>query len=262
MNNSKLLICIAFHYDEAHYAHLKTVLSNILNTYRMPLHVIIDTNSPMTRGRIDLDYPGVLHYGQVEICVHTALAHPFHLTSAHRVHFLHYLNDYAFFLYQEDDLLIPFENLVNYVKTFDVLPPNYTPAFMRVETKGGVLYNTDNPRICEVAEKDILNISGRRFVALANMYNGCWLLSQHNLENNLGSDFLMRTRLVAPPGYNNYREQSASHVIWQLRWPAVVELTADNKITKLAYIHHLPNNYVNTGGAYGSIKIDDVVRVK
>src|SRR5271154_3031868 len=111
----KLLICLAFHYVESNLIHLKKVLNNIVDNYQYETHIIIDTNSSMTVDAILPLYP------TVEINIVSNLPDPHMLTSVHRIHMSDYIDNYDLVMYCEDDVLIPFQCVSDFVRKIDTM---------------------------------------------------------------------------------------------------------------------------------------------
>lgn len=107
-----LLICIAYHHSEERLKYLKVLLDNFSNNYKCSFDVIIDTNESFF---VDWNF----HF--VQVYVNRDLIHPFHLAWQHRKHMKENIDNYENFLYIENDILLPYENYLNYLENFNLL---------------------------------------------------------------------------------------------------------------------------------------------
>lgn len=231
----KLLVCIAAHYSEDRIQYLSKVIAN-LRQYQCEVDIFIDC---------DTSWP---YLGwQYQNHLHPNLSHPFHLTLMHREHFKRELDNYDWFAYIEDDILIPWENFLSYTKKFVQLWPTQVPSFVRVEEKDGELYLTDI-KDRQDRKNIIKDISGKHFLQLyfPQNYNGFWIASQGAMRNNMRPDF---TKL------HTYREKAASYLMWELHKPGLLEIE-NGHIKEDCYAYHLPNNYVTDK----SIKVKEIFK--
>jgi len=218
----KLLVCIAFHYVAERLKYLDAVLS-IRKTYNCEVDIIVDTN---TNFKLDLMFSGVKF-----IC-HDNLKHPFHLTSIHRQHFKNNIDNYDYFMYVEDDILVPYNNFRNYIENFTILWPIYVPSFIRIEEADGVQYVSD---VVKQQTLQIIEVNGNQFAHLnfPNDYHGFWIMPRKELKESMTADF---TKL------SDNREGNAMFAGWGLGKTTLVELK-NNLISPACYSYHLPNNY-------------------
>ena len=132
LREKKILVCICHHYSEERLEYLNKVIKNCLS-YPMDVKIIVDTNR-------------IVHSvnNSVELRVHNDLSHPYNLTWKHRLSMLDNIDNYDYFMYLEDDMLVPFDNFFEYIKNFDLLYPiNCVPSFIRIEENNGKEYVTD-----------------------------------------------------------------------------------------------------------------------
>jgi hypothetical protein len=116
----KLLVCIPHHHSEDRLQYLSEVINNCLS-YPMDVHIIVDTNEH--NEMIEKYNPNV------SVAYHNNLEHPYNLTWQHRLHILDQIDNYDYFMYIEDDMLLPFENFLEYLKNFELLYPiNCVPS--------------------------------------------------------------------------------------------------------------------------------------
>ena len=144
---SRLLIHIAFHYVPERIVYLKQVLEEVASYECRGTDVVIDTNSDelsshdlhsMSSGSVNISY-----------AVHGQLEHPFLLTWQHRVAMEAKLGDYDYFMYAEDDILIPRKALNRWRKESALLGKlDYLVGFIRVERdSNGKVLCTDQTRV-------------------------------------------------------------------------------------------------------------------
>jgi len=243
-----LLICIAHHYQPDKIQYLYTILDRFLNTYLMPLHIIIDSNTTEIVDILRNKYPD--ENNRVEVVVHSELKHPFDLTSMHRQHIYEYRDKYEYFMYVEDDMDIPYENFTAYLDKLTFLWPHFVPSFIRIEFKDGIAYNSEHESAVPVSSQTVLFIQGRLFIKLPNPYHAFWILNREILLSTLSKNFLQ---------IQKSREMAASYPMWELKKPPLVELTSELKVHPNCYSYHLPNNY--TDPIWKRIPLDLLTRV-
>ncbi len=239
----KLLVCIVHHVskDEEREKYLELVVEN-LQKYEMQVDIIVDTNVHVNEYSLKNEYKVFSHYN---------LKHPFHLTWMHRQHILDNINNYDYFAYLEDDILLPYENFKHYIDNFDLLWPGFVPGFVRVEKKDGEQYLTDINR--KPTEKEIIEVENRFFVdfGFPQNYHGFWIMPQQALKETLKNDFVKAT---------DGREFAAMYS-WELNKKILVEvdfIDGRYQIKPECLSYHLPNNYAGASAGNGSIKLKDV----
>jgi hypothetical protein len=252
-----LLICIAFHYADSRFQYLKTVLHRFLNTYEIPLKIIVDTNSYETEVLLREQFPKECNSSRIEIKVHEELIHPFCLTWAHRFHFKRLINDYALFMYLEDDMDVPFENFKNYIQNFSILWPRCIPSFIRVERDlSGNKFCSDQLIVHRVPESQLLHIGSKRFICLQNDYCAFWIMPQEALIARMTPNFARWET------EGHIRETAASFPNWELKMPALVEVDSQGKVSEKCYTYHLPNNYVlQEGTPLGKLSVNSLLEI-
>lgn len=234
--NKKILICISFHYVEDRLNNLIKVVDNFLK-YKTNVRIIIDTNQ---------NFDFFKDNNNISVKVHPHLGHPFFLTWVHRLTMVNEIDNYDYFMYVEDDMLIPYENFLEYINNFDDLfKLNCVPSFIRIEEFNGKEY------IVDVTQKQInrnrININGKEFVNLEQPYHAFWILPQKELKESITDNFTQ---------ISEHREWAASYVMWELQKTPYVLMDVD-KINKLSYSYHLSNNYSkNQDSPFGKLECD------
>lgn len=231
--NKSLLICMAFHYDINRWKYFQKVLLNLITNYEGDKRIIIDTN-------MKAEWPLIVTGADIDAVYHTDLEHPFHLTGMHRKHIAENIDKYDVFAYFEDDILLPYENYLNYLENFKILYPKFVPSFIRIEEKNGEEYVSD---VLEKQSLSIIQVEGKEFAALPfpQNYFGFWLMPQKELKESIINNEASFLQL------SDGREFNAMWTGWGLGKPALVEID-NGQVSRKSYSYHLPNNYANAEG--------------
>lgn len=239
----KLLVCIAFHYDEKRKKYLNEILYTLLRTYSgFGVTVFIDTNVGHK----------IFSYAEpprgVNVFHNTNLQHPFHLTWMHRSHIKREIDNYDYFMYIEDDMLLPYENFKNYLENFETLWPMYVPSFIRVEEFEGAQYVSDVTSLHKLDLREVYYKNGKGFYAFPFLqnYHAFWIMPQKQLKETMKPDFVKVTE---------GREFAAMYTGWELGKPALVEIE-NGQVSPKCYSYHLPNNYI--AGKEKKIKVNEI----
>jgi len=235
------MICIAFHFDESRLPFLAKVLQNIAGNYKCDYGVYIDTNTT-DFGKYAKEF---------ELAWSHKLAHPFHLTWMHREHMIEEIDNYDYFMYIEDDMLVPWENVLNYIENFKLLwDKGFVPSFIRVEEKNGEQFVTDITK--QQKASPYAMIGGKSFIALDEPYHAFWIMPQKELKESMRKDFF---RL------SDSREGAASYPMADLgRKPLVeVEIVNDKyEVSPKCHSFHISNTYVNGDSNFAKIKLENI----
>jgi hypothetical protein len=232
--NNKILVCIAFHNNIHRIQYIKKVIENY-NNYQLDVDIIVDTNETL-----ELNVKTVVH----------KLEHPYHLTYMHRKHFLDNIDVYDYFMYVEDDMLIPYDAFNEYINNFDVLwDMGSVPSFIRIESYKNKQFATD------IINKQMIEpiiVNGKTFGTLSEPYHAFWIMPQKQLKESINSNF---TKL------NTSRENAASYPMWTLNKRPLIRIE-NNKISELCYSYHLANNYApNPDTPFGKIEVKDILKI-
>ena len=252
-----LLICIAFHYIDNRLQYLKKVLLRFLNTYKLPFHIIIDTNTSETEVLLRELFPLQIDSNIIEISVYETLPHPHSLTWAHRFHFKDNIDKYEAFMYLEDDMDLPYENFVNYLENFNMMWPRFVPSFVRVESDAsGELFSSDHLLVHNLQWSQLAQAGSKRFMRLHMDYNALWIMPRYALIPTI-KDWFARWEVNG-----HVRETAASYILWELKVPGLYEVNSEGKISEKCYVYHLPNNYVNAEGTpLGKMSLKRLVEI-
>jgi len=235
----KLLICITYHHtSDQHLKNLFFNLQNIKDTYKCSYKVVIHVNSEEAKQLILNDFP------DTEVHVAGPMFHPWALTWGHRQYIKDHINVYDVFMYIEDDMLIKYEQLTNYLENLESVWPNYIPTFIRYEVNDeGERYALDIQGI-RFDERNILSVNDKRYYRLHGIYCACWILPAKILKEHI-TDVFTNT----PTTYEQIRTTAASYTNGPLRKALnislLLELEKDQlQLSELCTIHHLSNRYI------------------
>lgn len=239
-----LLICIPYHHAIHRFQFLFKNLNHFIGYYKCSLDIIIDSNVAK------LYYPpfSAAQKNRMNIIesYHQDMTHPFHLTYFHRQHFKDNIENYRNFMYIEDDILLPYENYLNYLDNFKLLWPNFVPSFIRLEKNNDEYFVTDET---ERQKLTPTTIGGKQFANLIHPYHGFWILPQQALKETMTPDFA---------DLKDSREFAASYPMWTLNKTSLVEIE-NGQVSEKCYSYHLPNTYaIAPESPYGKIKINEI----
>ena len=234
--NMKLLICITYHHaSEQHLKNLFFNLQNIKDTYKCQYKVVIHVNSEQAKQLI------LMNFSDTEVHVADSLSHPFALTWQHRQYMKDHIDDYDVFMYIEDDMLIKYEQLTNYLENLESVWSKYLPTFIRYEVNDeGERYSLDQKYI----NLNIITIGNKRFCKIKHLYCACWVLTAKLLKENITDEFTN-----TPTTQYHIREKAASFTNYSLKetlnLPCLLELEDDQlQLSELCTIHHISNKYI------------------
>lgn len=247
----KLLICICYHHvsDDGLNILFKNIL-NIKTFYDCDYKIVIHTNTEISKSLINDSFP------EIETIVCHKLENPFHLTWQHRQYIKNHINEYDVHMYIEDDMIIRYDQLTNYLKNLEYLWPHYVPSFLRYEENNhGEKYGVDTRRIN--VEKSMIVKLNSTYLNVNKIYCACWILPTCILKDLINSDFT-----DIQNGYDT-REIAASFVNWYLGKSCLLQLEENTlQISDLCLIHHASNKYVNLPPdqtKHGKFKISEIL---
>jgi hypothetical protein len=229
----KILVCIAFHYVESRLIYVKQLINNYA-TFDADVDIIVDCNQD-----VKLD---------AKVCVHN-LEHPYHLTWMHRKHFADNIDEYDYFMYVEDDMLVTYEAFNEYICNFDKLwDLGCVPSFIRVEQYNGKKFVTD---ITSSQSVDLIPVNGKFFGTLSQPYHAFWIMPKKQLKESMTNDFIK---------LDISRENAASYPMWELHKKPMV-IIEGNQISRLCFSYHLANNYASDPNTYfGKIEVKNILK--
>lgn len=230
---SKILVCIAFHYVDSRLVYVNQLINNYI-TYDADVDIIVDCNQDVKLN--------------AKVCVHD-LEHPYHLTWMHRKHFADNIDNYDYFMYVEDDMLVTYEAFNEYVSNFDELwGLGCVPSFIRVEQYNGKNFVID---VTSSQFVDLIFVNGKYFGNLSQPYHAFWIMPKKQLKENMDNDFVK---------VDLSRENAASYPMWGLHKKPMVRIEG-NQISRLCFSYHLANNYACDNNTYfGKIEVKNILK--
>lgn len=263
----KLIVAITFFFDLGRFGYLKTVLAGYQGIASdTTIYIITNCDDPA----LMLQYLYPLPTGfTVHFRIPRGLGHPYLLAWCHREILLEVAHRFpnAYFLYSEDDLLLTKENVSYWLQFREPLGDlGLFPSFFRVELAGeGSWFSTDCPGTVAASNQPIVLLDdGSLFLGMPNPYQGLYLLDP----------MLMREMVSGPsmsPDFGpwNIREKAAQgltfvHVPQGFICRNVVRIDPDTStVDRSAWVHHLPNTYVNDPiSPFGSVPMDSLFAVQ
>lgn len=251
-----LRIHVAFHHVVERVGFLREVLAGYARYRFQRTDVVVDTNGPegadvVAKLAKELAWAPRL---SIESAVHDGLQHPHLLTWAHREAMPAEVGRYAYFMYSEDDVLVPWEAIVSWQRDTESLEgEGYLRGFLRVERNDrGTLLATDMR--CR-GRPVFRTVAGRRYFHAYRPYQACWIYSRAQMRRFMsldawtdGRDSRLR-REAAAGGMNLVADPDAASRRTRYR----VLIPVDDRGVPLpeSFVYHLPNNRVTCTDATG-----------
>lgn len=263
LENSSLLVHIAFHFVGDRIQYLKQVLSA---TYQYPfrhIEIVIDTNTD----ELDLaSLPKASEHIVIRREIHREMDHPFLLTWQHRPQMLAQLDQHDYFMYIEDDIVVSSNAIKRwYEDSIDLYPQGYLRGFLRTEiTRDGTKVSTDQYRKTRL--KNILSINGKPYYFPQNPYQGFWIYSREQMGDFIKSPCWKDGNCDWP-----VRERASAGMTWMpstLRknnsklHGLVIPLNNQLKLDENVLVEHAPNNYaLDEDSEFGVIPIARLIQL-
>ncbi|MFT3856693.1 MAG: hypothetical protein QM742_04065 [Aquabacterium sp.] len=267
-----MLVCIAFHYNEARLTYLAQVLQG-LNAFPCDVRICVLTNTTVEAEARQLQQtvqqtsrfpaPRVLHVSN--------LMHPFLLPWAHKqVMKEEYERDATLthFVYLEDDMALTPANMEYWIESRELLAGTpFYPTLVRVEWNETTRqwHSTDLLQPTSLARAPFIEVQGCEFVNMTAPYQGMTIYDRALLAEHIASpsfrmsEYANLARMVAiqngQPGYFDAREratygQTYMSVPQGFHSRNLLRVSRKFRQTDFrAWIHHLPNNYTNNPAA-------------
>jgi hypothetical protein len=219
---------------ESRLVYVNQLINNYI-TYDADVDIIVDCNQDVKLN--------------AKVCVHD-LEHPYHLTWMHRKHFADNIDNYDYFMYVEDDMLVTYEAFNEYVSNFDELwGLGCVPSFIRVEQYNGKKFVIDVTSSHQFV--DLIFVNGKYFGNLSQPYHAFWIMPKKQLKENMDNDFVK---------VDLSRENAASYPMWGLHKKPMVRIEG-NQISRLCFSYHLANNYACDNNTYfGKIEVKNILK--
>jgi hypothetical protein len=249
--NVSVLICICSSHrgtggkwDRVH--HLTRTIATILDTYEVPVHIIVDTDSPDLHALLPRHW---VWSKLVRVAVAQNLENPLFLSWKHRDHVLAHLHEYSAFMYMEDDIEVPYFTYARYLENFRILWPERVPCLVRIERSGSREFCSDYRTPIPAAGTTFVR-AGRTFASRPWGYSASWIMPAYGLRAVM--DAASFTQL--PPKEELLpREVAASYPWWggQLGKQLGLELTGNSSekvmVDRRSLVFHFSNSFINTG---------------
>jgi hypothetical protein len=223
-----LLVCIA-NYGDSQLEYLERQVRT-LRGYRRDLHIVVDSTVPL---------PG-LEVDEVRL-FRPAIGE--RLPFQHRRLFAERRDDFAGFLYTENDIDIE-EKVIERIESLTrELPDDWIVGPFRFERRDGEKLLIDAHPHWPVLHTGLFSVAGLELWSPANLHAGSYFLTSRQLRRALSSG-----RYLVRPHFGPYRmlEQGASDVYTQCDFRRKV-LPFD---VETVLVHHMPDKYVRLGGIW------------
>lgn len=242
---------ISFYYNSNRISYINQII-NETNQYKFTTDLYIHTN----RNKLSKEDFHEYTNGNINIIYHDLFKiHPYKLTWKCRDLMKKQANNYDIFIYIEDDILIPFNAILYWLKyNKTLIRRKYNLGFMRIEIKNNEEFVTDLPGKKLNSTINLDNID--YCINDVNPYCAMWIYNRDEFNNFVRSKYYNIDNI---PGYG-IREKSAIGLggISNYWYQGTLIPLINNKLDCNCKIYHLPNNYVNNHDTFATIKFDDV----
>jgi len=270
VGDCSLLVAISAHHVPARVPYLLEVVRSLadINAERLDIHVMVNAVDDATAGRLHRLLSGVLPAGRtlaLRRC--DGLAHPFHLTWAHKALipdvFLAEGSPYTHFVYLEDDMRFSRTNFAYFLKCRPLLAPHgLLPSFLRVEyssAAGELRFSDYRQRIDPVQQRGV-EADGRRFVAVTP-YCALYVLDRSLARQHVASPAFDKEASKALSRWA-VRERAAAGACWDqpprgFRSRYVVPIAAGGEsFAAECWVPHLHASFADKEGTrFGKIPV-------
>ena len=282
----RLLVCVAAGpFRQPRYSQLEAALAEYLsyNASRFEVTVMVDTVSAQVASSLHARFarvPAGMHFkttlwGTSELeALFPASAGwggepaEFLVSHAHRLYMHKLRADFDYFVYAEDDMLVP-EAAITLLaeRSAKLWPLGWLVGFLRVEVDGaGQPSNPDmladslrpnNLGTPDAALRGVYTATDHLYAALGNPYGAVWALSREQLESFVSDPtgvyatgamaFDMRARMSW--GYLMAHQPDGK---WAPR--ALLPMGRNGGVDPHARVFHLPSNYCGNGSACATLE--------
>jgi len=244
---------ITFYYIEDRIKYINRIIDET-NKYEIQTDIYIHTNNKEINNNTFNKYIN----GQLIIIWHDLTdIHPFYLTWKCRPIFKQQKDDYDYFMYIEDDILVPYTAIKYWLTNSDeLIKLNYNLGFMRIEIENDIEYISDLYDQLDT----IININDKMYsINNISPYCAFWIYTKEEFNKFINSNYYDCNNIH---GYG-IREQSAIglHGMQSDFYKDTVIPIVNNKLDYDCRIYHMPNNYViDKTTKFASIKFDDAIK--
>lgn len=269
LESATLLVHIAFHFVGSRVEYLRKVLLALCEYRLRSVEIVVDSNDEATLDALDGISlgPGV----SLSVRLHRDLEHPFLLTWQHRSAFAERQQEFDYYLYLEDDILVPWSTFEPWARELPILDRHgWLRGVLRVEPDAhGILMASDWYR--PVHQPVEYQIDGAQYIRPEEPYQACWCCTREQLQRFARSKawFLgahrwshVRARIPKFSGDWFIRERASLGPIFSPAGTHRMLLPVDSNraISSNAFVHHLPANYaLNAKSRYAKIPVKQLI---
>jgi hypothetical protein len=257
--SGRLLARVAFHLRRWRVKYLVEVIAQLRALPFSDVVIAVDTNSPDA-----VDF--IQRFCSVDdIKVHTGLTDPRRLTWAHRDAMRAAFPHFDYFLYTEDDILLPPAAVAIWRERLPSLVKHgFLPGFLRVEeNRKGQLVASD---FCHPdSPEQVVFIDDRPYLHTNFPYQAMWLYDKETMRAFLASDIFTVGHV---PSSHKPLESAALGFTFdyrdgEYRSRHLLPLTPSMQVDRSCYVFHMPSNYgrrlVPHPAQLGTIPVDHLI---
>lgn len=223
----RLLISIA-NYGDTQLDYLEKVIDNF-KSYTHEVELVIDTTVNLSNIINNKNFSITQRIFEPSVA--------FTLPFKHRDYFAENIDRYDYFLYTENDLLIPQKAVDFVIGESAHLEKDEIIGFFRYENDHGIQYMADHDISCPISNFHPWKNNELLFFAPFILHSGCYLVSKEQLSHAIASGGYLTSPHIKPYGM---LEQGASDIYTQCGFKSkFLPLPIDPVL-----IHHMPDKYV------------------
>jgi len=231
----KILVSIAT-YGIKNMDYLNTIIDNYKSYKNYDIDIVVHGTHPLKRQDINFN----------------KYENPKNTVYYHRKEFFEKQNQYDYFLFSEDDILIKEETIDTYIKYDNKLPINYCLGFIRFENtpeKIDYLIDlwTNVPGYYYIANNST-NIKNNNYFMTTNPFQSCYILSKEKLKYTIeNSNYL----ISADNAITDIIETASAGIFtnWSTGTGVINKVITKNiEDLNNCFIHHMPNIHCNPPG--------------
>ena len=228
----KILVSIAT-YGTKNVEYLNRVIDEYASFSKYDVDIVVHGTVPLTRSDIEF----------------VKYENPKNTVFLHRNEFIAKQNDYDFFLFTEDDMLIPESTVDTYIEYDKNLPQNYSLGFLRYETTPeNTKYLIDlwlNINSYNFIKDENIKIANEKFFCVTNPHQACYIVSKSKLK------YIIENSNYLIDGTDVGLETASSGIFtdWYLGTGVLNKVIPQKReVIKKCLIQHLPGNHCNGQG--------------
>lgn len=253
----KITYHITFFYLENRIPFINRIIEEA-NTYGHSVDIFIHTNKD-----ISTDIFTKLTVGTLTSIYHDLSGtHPYKLSWKCRDLLSKQKDDYDYFIYSEDDILIPSKTLDYYITNNEPLvDQGFNLGFVRIEENNGEEYVVD---ITRPLNQSVTNDSIEYAINDVNFYCACWIYNKKEFNR-----FVLTKYYSSPPAENTYSRELSAFGLTHFGdgitgWYKSILIPINNgMLTNDCKVFHMDTKYSIHEGprkGWGSILFKDIFR--